>query len=185
LLEHLRKFSVNATGGLMLAKYALGFFHRMPPHLGTKSDGSCSDDRDLKSYQDTISTYNIPALDERYEFLRQLGNVFLVPAQSLKSYVSESYLGRIDAQLLRPYLAQRSDWNETERGYDGEAPTMGTAEVSGRGLKERLGVSGRLAAVVRELDNLRAGDEANNSGLVSQRNSGAFGLSPSMNFGTV
>ncbi|KAB5594612.1 Exocyst complex component sec10 [Ceratobasidium theobromae] len=157
LLEHLRKFSVSATGGLMLAK-------------------------DLKSYQDTISSYNIPALDERYEFLRQLGNVFLVPAQSLKSFVTESYLGRIDAQLLRPYLAQRSDWNETERGYDGEAPAE-TTEASSRGLKERLGVTGKLAAVVRELDNLRVGDEANHSGSASQRNSGVFGLSPSMSFG--
>ncbi|GAB1523618.1 Exocyst complex component 5 [Rhizoctonia solani] len=137
LLEHLRKFSVNETGGIMLAK-------------------------DLKSYQDTISTYNIAALDERYEFLRQLGNVFLVPAQSLKSFVTESYLGRIDAQLLRPYLAQRSDWNQTERGYDGEIPTVDANDASSRGLKERLGVTGKLAAVVRELDNLRVGDEGNN-----------------------
>ncbi|CAE6391420.1 Exocyst complex component SEC10 [Rhizoctonia solani AG-1 IB] len=158
LLEHLRKFSVNETGGIMLAK-------------------------DLKSYQDIISTYNLAPLDERYEFLRQLGNVFLVPAQSLKSFVTESYLGRIDAQLLRPYLAQRSDWNQTERGYDGESLTTDTNDASGRGLKERLGVAGKLAAVVRELDNLRVGDEGNASGLVSQRNSGAFGLSPSMNTG--
>lgn len=150
-----------------------------------KSDCPPFDDRDLKSYQDTVSTFSIPALDERYEFLRQLGNVFLVPAQSLKSFVTESYLGRIDAQLLRPYLAQRSDWNETERGYDGEVSATGAAETSGRGLRERLGVTGKLAAVVRELDNLRVGDEANNGGSASQRNSGAFGLSPSMNLGTV
>ncbi|EUC67467.1 exocyst complex component Sec10, partial [Rhizoctonia solani AG-3 Rhs1AP] len=158
LLEHLRKFSVNETGGIMLAK-------------------------DLKSYQDTIATYNVAALDERYEFLRQLGNVFLVPAQSLKSFVTESYLGRIDAQLLRPYLAQRSDWNQTERGYDGEATVADANDASSRGLKERLGVAGKLAAVVRELDNLRVGDEGNLSGLASQRNSGAFGLSPNMSFG--
>jgi hypothetical protein len=137
--------------------------------------------RDLKSYQDTISTYSIPALDERYEFLRQLGNIFLVPAQTLKSYVTESYLGRIDAQLLRPYLAQRSDWNEFERGYDGEEPAVGASEASGRGLRDRLGVSGRLAVVVRELDNLRTGDDG--GGSPSQRNSGAFGLSTSMSFG--
>ncbi|CUA70358.1 Exocyst complex component sec10 [Schizosaccharomyces pombe 972h-] [Rhizoctonia solani] len=158
LLEHLRKFSVNETGGIMLAK-------------------------DLKSYQDIIATYNIAALDERYEFLRQLGNVFLVPAQSLKSFVTESYLGRIDAQLLRPYLAQRSDWNQTERGYDGEAPVADANDASSRGLKERLGVTGKLAAVVRELDNLRVGDDGNLSGMASQRNSAAFGLSPSMSFG--
>ncbi|KAG9317495.1 exocyst complex component Sec10-like protein [Chiua virens] len=52
LLDHLRKFPVSATGGLMLAK-------------------------DLKSYQDTVVSFNVPSLPERYEFIRQLGNVFL------------------------------------------------------------------------------------------------------------
>ncbi|KAG8688735.1 Exocyst complex component 5, partial [Ceratobasidium sp. 395] len=110
------------------------------------------------------------------------GNLSYFPAQTLKSYVTESYLGRIDAQLLRPYLAQRSDWNEFERGYDGEEPAAGTAEVSGNGLRERLGVSGRLAAVVRELDGLRTGDESGNGGSSSQRNSAVFGLPTSMSF---
>ncbi|KAG8679910.1 hypothetical protein FRC11_003158, partial [Ceratobasidium sp. 423] len=53
------------------------------------------------------------------------------------------------------------DWNQTERGYDGEAAAVDTNDPSGRGLKERLGVAGKLAAVVRELDNLRVGDEGN------------------------
>ncbi|QRW15862.1 exocyst complex component Sec10 [Rhizoctonia solani] len=123
LLEHLRKFSVNETGGIMLAN--------------TES-----------------------------EIIR-----------------NRKLLGRIDAQLLRPYLAQRSDWNQTERGYDGEIPTVDANDASSRGLKERLGVTGKLAAVVRELDNLRVGDEGNVSGSASQRNSGAFGLSPGMNYG--
>ncbi|PPQ65579.1 hypothetical protein CVT26_000528 [Gymnopilus dilepis] len=125
LLEHLRKFPVNATGGLMLAK-------------------------DLKSYQDTISTFGIPALHERYELLRQLGNVFLVRPEILKSYITENYLGRIDPSLLKPYLSLRSDWGQFEKGFDSESVPDGTS--SGQGLKDRFG---RLSVMMKELESLK------------------------------
>ena len=66
-----------------------------------------------------MATYNVPALSERFEFIRQLGNVFLIQPDILKSYITEGYLGRIDTALLRPYLAQRSDWGQFEKGFDG------------------------------------------------------------------
>jgi hypothetical protein len=47
--------------------------------------------------------------------LRQLGNSFIVQPNVLKSYMTESHLGRIDTRLLRPYLAQRSDWSTFSR----------------------------------------------------------------------
>lgn len=47
--------------------------------------------------------------------LRQLGNTFIVQPNVLKSYLTESHLGRIDTRLLRPYLAQRSDWSTFSR----------------------------------------------------------------------
>ncbi|KAH9844089.1 exocyst complex component Sec10 [Rhodofomes roseus] len=127
LLDHLKKFPVSATGGLMLAK-------------------------DLKSYQDIISSFSIPSLTERFEFIRQLGNVFLVRPDILRSYITEGYLGRIDSSLLRPYLAQRSDWGQAEKGFndsseDGEGS-------GGKGLKDRLGM-GRLSMIMKDLEPLR------------------------------
>jgi len=149
LLDHLRKFPVSATGGLMLAK-------------------------DLKSYQDMISTFKSPPLQERFEFIRQLGNVFLVRPEILKSYITENYLGRIDSQLLRPYLAQRSDWGQFEKGFDGPNNAVGE-EVTGTegrgGFKDRLGMS-RLSTMMKELEGLRLGDGMSmSSGL-----SGGFSL---------
>ncbi|WWD22172.1 hypothetical protein CI109_106663 [Kwoniella shandongensis] len=90
LLEHYKKFPVNPTGGLMLTK-------------------------DLASYQEAMSAYNIPALNDRFDMLRQLGNSFIVQPNVLKSYMTESHLGRIDARFLRPYLAQRSDYSQFSR----------------------------------------------------------------------
>lgn len=71
--------------------------------------------RDLASYQDIMSSFGIPALNERFDMLRQLGNTFIVQPNVLKSYMTESHLGRIDTRLLRPYLAQRSDWSTFSR----------------------------------------------------------------------
>ena len=75
--------------------------------------------RDLKSYKDIVASFNLPLLTERFEFLRQLGNVFLVRPDILKTYITENYLGRIDPALLRPYLSMRSDWSgQFERAWD-------------------------------------------------------------------
>lgn len=43
--------------------------------------------------------------------LRQLGNSFIVQPNVLKSYMTESHLGRIELKLLRPYLQQRVDYS--------------------------------------------------------------------------
>jgi len=112
--------------------------------------------KDLRGYQGAVDTFGIPALHERFEFIKQLGNVFLVQPEILKSYMSENYLGRIEPQLLRPYLAQRSDWGQFERKFDGDDST---GELESKGLKERFGV-GRLGSMMKELEGLRLGGDA-------------------------
>jgi len=136
LLDHLHKFPVNATGGLMLAK-------------------------DLKSYQDTIGTFSIPSLSERFEFIRQLGNVFLIQPEILKSYITEGYLGRIDSSLLKPYLVQRSDWVQFGDRFNEEDDTLGEIKDSSKsgigGLKDKFGV-GRLSMMMKDLEGLSLSD---------------------------
>ncbi|KAG7449001.1 exocyst complex component Sec10 [Guyanagaster necrorhizus] len=128
LLEHLRRFPVSATGGLMLTK-------------------------DIKMYQDTIGSFGISALTERFEFIRQLGSVFLVRPDILKSYITENYLGRIDPTLLKPYLALRSDWGQLEKGFDDEADTPAEdALTETKGLKDRFG---RLSLMMKDLEGLK------------------------------
>jgi hypothetical protein len=132
LLEHLKKFPVNPTGGLMLAK-------------------------DIKSYQDVINSFGIAALRERFDFLRQLGNVFLVRPETIKSYISENQLGRIDINLLKPYLALRSDWTQFEKAFN-EAEGLtdeNSGSSEGRGLRERFG---RLSVMMKDLENVKLSD---------------------------
>ncbi|KGB80239.3 exocyst complex component protein [Cryptococcus deuterogattii R265] len=150
LLDHYKKFPVNPTGGLMLTK-------------------------DLASYQDVMASYGVPAINDRFDMLRQLGNSFIVQPNVLKSYLTESHLGRIDARLLRPYLAQRSDYPQFSRslqldeGLPAGAASDGTlttfhAPGHGHGLfkSSRLstmsGVAGagmgKLKDMLKELDSL-------------------------------
>lgn len=71
------------------------------------------DNRDLTMYQDTIAKFNIPGLNERYEMIRELGNIFVVQPSILKSYLSESaMLGRIDGKLLKPFFLMRADYGD-------------------------------------------------------------------------
>jgi len=93
LLDHYKKFPVNPTGGLMLTK-------------------------DLASYQEAMAAYSIPAVNDRFDMLRQLGNSFIVQPNVLKSYMTESHLGRVDIRYLRPYLAQRSDYSQFSRSLN-------------------------------------------------------------------
>jgi hypothetical protein len=99
-------------------------------------------------YQDTISSFSLPPLNDRFEMLRQLGNVFIVQPEILKTYLTESYLARIENRLLRPFVMQRTDWGDHGKkfwndifGDEGEQPGTG---VGGRlgGYLEGLGNGG-------------------------------------------
>jgi hypothetical protein len=126
--------------------------------------------RDLKAYQDVLNKFGIPAIDERFDFVRLLGNLFLLPPDSIKSYIKDNALARVDFPLLRPYLMQRSDWSafglpglEAHVGHsaamEGESETAdGIPSSAVKGLRERLG-TGRLGAMMRELESLKIGAE--------------------------
>ncbi|OZJ07024.1 hypothetical protein BZG36_00227 [Bifiguratus adelaidae] len=89
LLDHFKKFVVSPSGALLVTK-------------------------DIAKYQDIIQTFRIPSLNDRFEMLRQLGNVFVVKPEILKSILSEGYLARLDAHIIHPYLQMRSDYKSAK-----------------------------------------------------------------------
>ncbi|RXK37429.1 exocyst complex component protein [Tremella mesenterica] len=106
LLDHYKKFPVNPTGGLMLTK-------------------------DLATYQETVASFAVPAINDRFDMLRQLGNSFIVQPHVLKSYMTESHLGRIELSLLRPYLQQRSDYSTFSRSLNLDSDdTVGSTVIA-------------------------------------------------------
>lgn len=105
LCEHLKKYTVSATGGLMLTK-------------------------DLAMYQDVCSRFHIPLVQDRFEMLRQLGTLFIVQPSVLKSYMREGHLSSVDESLLQPYLSRREDYAREIRGMD-ESQSTGVSEEGG------------------------------------------------------
>jgi hypothetical protein len=89
LLEHFKKFSISPVGGVLLAK-------------------------DIAKYQETVKTWNIPSLDERFETLRQLGKVFLAKPEMLPSVLNEGSLAKADFKSLYPYLQMRVDFKTSK-----------------------------------------------------------------------
>ncbi|BGP37125.1 Exocyst complex component 5 [Rhodotorula kratochvilovae] len=136
LLDHLKKFQVSATGGLMLTK-------------------------DLALYQDTIATFSLAPLNDRFEMLRQLGNVFIVQPDILRSYLNEAYLARIENRLLRPFVMMRSDYGDYARRFwddvfGPDAPVVGAAEAPAAGGERAGGVGGAVSALGARIPGLAA-----------------------------
>ncbi|KAG0344603.1 Exocyst complex component 5 [Podila humilis] len=89
LLDHFKKFSISPVGGVLLTK-------------------------DIAKYQESVKAWNIPSLNERFEMLRQLGNVFLVKPEILPSVLNEGYLAKVDFKSLYPYLQMRVDFKTSK-----------------------------------------------------------------------
>lgn len=105
LLEHLKKFVVSPMGGLMLTK-------------------------DLAMYQDAAGQLGVQVVADRFEMLRQLGNLFIVQPAVLRSYMREGHLAKIDEELLRPYLLRRQDYAKEVRDMQDDDAAADTSAPS-------------------------------------------------------
>ncbi|GAA96373.1 uncharacterized protein L969DRAFT_91493 [Mixia osmundae IAM 14324] len=114
LLDHFKRYVVSAAGGLMLTK-------------------------DLALYQDSIAAFGISTLSDRFDMLRQLGNVFIVRPEILKSYLSEGHLARIEPNLLRAYLTQRSDYSDFPQKTWNDIVGAEIADTTVGGFGRRIG----------------------------------------------
>jgi hypothetical protein len=82
LLAHYKKFTVSTVGAIVLVK-------------------------ELTRYQELFSGYS-PDLDEKFDGLRDIGNLFLVKLDNVKAAVLE--LSKEDPNILLEYLRCREDW---------------------------------------------------------------------------
>ncbi|CCG21742.1 Sec10 protein [Candida orthopsilosis Co 90-125] len=86
LLEHYKKFSVNSIGGVVLTKDAI-------------------------RYQTIIDEWGIPELSEKFQILKEIGNLFTVSSELVNSLVTEGQLSRMKPYNVRQYISKRADFN--------------------------------------------------------------------------
>ncbi|KAI8893209.1 exocyst complex component Sec10-like protein [Globomyces pollinis-pini] len=87
LLDHIKKFVITYTGGLVLA---------------------C----DISRYHEVIVQFKSVQVDEYFNVLKEICSLFIVKPENLKLVLQESYLGRMDRQSLHAFLLLRSDWSK-------------------------------------------------------------------------
>jgi hypothetical protein len=76
----------------------------------------------------------------------------LLTPEVLKSYITEDYLGRIDANLLKPYLAQRSDWGQSEKAFNDGAVVEAAPAVDPRNAGAFGSRFARLSTMMRDME---------------------------------
>jgi hypothetical protein len=74
--------------------------------------GGCILTTDLSKYHECIIQFNINCLNEKFDLVKEIGNLFIVKPENLKSVIREGHLARLELQLLRPYLELRTDWQK-------------------------------------------------------------------------
>lgn len=85
LLDHYKRFSVNATGGLLLTK-------------------------DISRCHEAVSGWGIASLEQRFMYLREIGNIFVVKPDVLRKLLVDGELSKVRAKYLVPYLECREDY---------------------------------------------------------------------------
>ncbi len=71
--------------------------------------------KDVNAYIEMIESFGIETGDILiyFEFLKELGNLFMVRPENLKIILQEGVLKVIDSKLLYPLICQRSDFKSS------------------------------------------------------------------------
>lgn len=98
-----------------------------------------------------MSSFGLPVVTERFEMLRQLGKLFEVQVDVLRSFLDAEHLNRIDRRLLRPYIMLRSDYGDVPRKVweeiFGDGGTGGGSGAEGQ-TRSKLGrIADRIEAI--------------------------------------
>ena len=62
-----------------------------------------------------MTVFGLTNITERFDMLREIGTLFIVKPENLKSIIQDGALSRVEITFLRPYLMMRSDWNKLSR----------------------------------------------------------------------
>lgn len=68
--------------------------------------------KDIVFYQNMFAKWETggDSLREGFELLQEIGNLYVVPANTLKDRLRDGLLGRAKRELLIPYLQRREDY---------------------------------------------------------------------------
>lgn len=66
--------------------------------------------KDMTAYYDLVKSWNVGSLNESFEALREIANLFVVSPAALKDRLRDGVLVKVKPGLLKPYLMKREDY---------------------------------------------------------------------------
>lgn len=57
-----------------------------------------------------MDSWQIRIISDRFEMLKELGNIFMVRTDTIRSIISEGHLAKLQFEALKPFLMMREDW---------------------------------------------------------------------------
>lgn len=108
--------------------------------------------RDLAKYQETVAIFKIPEVNERFELLRQLANIYVVLPENLKELTEEGVLVRLDPMVLHAFVALRADYKQAKlfKGMPVEEVQTSPANAWEKGFENAVVAVGDMAGEVGE-----------------------------------
>ncbi|CAN6648229.1 exocyst complex component Sec10p [Trichomonascus vanleenenianus] len=89
VMEHIKKFNINAPGALILA-------------------------RDIQMYQEVVDSWSISELSESYSILHAIANLYTAQPQAIPSLLKESMVSQLKPYVIREYLSRRVDYYSSQ-----------------------------------------------------------------------
>ena len=102
----------------------LGFFF-----VGPELTLTCNQTSELTAYQDCIRGFGVAQLNEKFEVLRQIGNLFVVRPENIKGLLEEGALSKVDRRVLHSCITMRSDYKSEKISQYFEEDTEGGQRV--------------------------------------------------------
>ncbi|KAJ3313826.1 Exocyst complex component 5 [Boothiomyces sp. JEL0838] len=67
---------------------------------------------DITRYHEVVIQFRVENLDEYFNVLKELCNLYIVKPENLRMVLQEGYLGRMELPVLHSYISLRADWSK-------------------------------------------------------------------------
>jgi len=74
---------------------------------------------DLGRFAECVAEFNVPAIDKKFEVLKAITTIFMVPPNKLPNILNEDPLAKVDPEIKRAFIKKRSDYETAKNEIPG------------------------------------------------------------------
>eukprot|EP01027_Heterolobosea_sp_BB2_P013733 GEZU01019772.1.p1 GENE.GEZU01019772.1~~GEZU01019772.1.p1 ORF type:complete len:112 (+),score=41.42 GEZU01019772.1:136-471(+) len=100
-------------------EFGLQFYRVLTTHLKSftvSSIGAVRLMRDITDYQNCVKSFGVGAVEDKFNLLREISNIFLVAAENIEAVLMEIPLSKVSKEELLSYVKMRHDFKTAKLG---------------------------------------------------------------------